>query len=160
MSVSATIRPSVLAPGGTATVAFVVTNGGVQSTPALTLVDRIGSGAQARGAHGGRTACDTSSRRASCPLGMLAPGGRARVTVTLVTDLDPVIDQLVQNVALEGDGESRPVELRFTTRLTTDDESVADQVLNFPSDEIIVVLLLTLALAATRSRPPVWAPHR
>jgi uncharacterized repeat protein (TIGR01451 family) len=147
LAVTAIVSPDPPVPGEEATVTLSVRNIGDTVAEGVRLVDELPPGITVRSATSLAGACQTTVRRAECPLGSLAPGETVSVLVRLQLD-DSATGALVQHVVLSAGGQAQIVDRSISTLVSP--PARAD-VLGVPGPMVTLIAFVGFVLAARSS---------
>ncbi|OLR93185.1 DUF11 domain-containing protein [Actinokineospora bangkokensis] len=102
VSVTNSLAPDPVVPGGEAVFTLVAANAG-PSSAAVTLTDVIGAGQRVLAVVSTTGTCTTSGQLVTCDLGVLAPGASATVTIRVGIAADFVPDTLSNTATVAAD---------------------------------------------------------
>ena len=153
LSVTATVKPSPPVPGQAASVVLLVRNDGAGTVRDVQLADDVSQVAALRSATSPAGPCRIAGRRATCPLGTLAPGEVVTAELRLLVDSAPASRTLLQHVSLST-GTEVSVTDRSVSALVGDPPSDRVPLTDLPGPTVTLVAFVGFVLASggTRAR--------
>jgi hypothetical protein len=100
LSVTSSVQPNPPVPGQLATIVLLVRNDGAGPAPAVEVTDELAPTAALRSATSPAGPCQVAGRRATCPVGTLAPGDIATVQLRVLVSSTPSSQLLLQHISL------------------------------------------------------------
>jgi hypothetical protein len=147
------VRPDPPVPGEPASVVLLVRNDGAGTVSGVQLIDDLSQAASLRSAISPAGPCQVAGRRATCPLGTLAPGELASAELRVLLDEAPSSRTLLQHISLST-GTQVAVTDRSVSALVASPETHRTPLTDLPGPTVTLVAFVGFVLASggTRAR--------